>query len=230
MLRVRLVAWGLLFIIPILSSDLIWAQEYSVRPGANRYYQNPDFSQWVARFERPGREIFDRRFDIVNAVNLTQGMRVADVGAGTGLFTRLFADKVGPDGRVYAVDISRVFVENILRINKEQNINNVVGVVNTPKNVSLSPASVDLIFICDTYYHFEHPFDMMKSVREALRPGGSVVVIDFRKIPRFSSPWVMGHVRADRNQTIHEIEQIGFKLSESRDLLQSNFFLRFEKI
>jgi hypothetical protein len=86
--------------------------EASVRPGVNEPYLKPDLSVAgsVERFEREGREVYDRRAEIVNAARLQPGMRVADIGAGTGLFTFLFAEVVGPQGRVYAVDIAEPFV------------------------------------------------------------------------------------------------------------------------
>ena len=101
------------------------------------------------------------------------------------------------------------------------------GIVNSPRDVSLPPRSIDVAFICDTYHHFEYPGAMMQSIRAALKPGGSVVVIDFRKIPGFSTPWVMGHVRANEPTVVREIESVGFRLVEDRDFLRRNYFLRF---
>jgi predicted methyltransferase len=210
-----------------LTSGVLQAQEASVRPGINRHFVDPAFDQWVARFERPGREVYDRRHQIVAATGVRAGMVVADIGAGTGLFTRLFAGKVGDGGKVYAVDIAPAFVDNILRISQAQGQRNVEGVVNSAKSVALPPDSIDLAFICDTYHHFEYPRDMMASLHRALKPDGNVVIVDFRKIPGFSSPWVMGHVRADEPVVIDEIESAGFRLVEDRDLLRTNYFLRF---
>lgn len=75
----------------LIVASLSHAQEQSVRPGINRYYENPDWQQWVNTFERPGREVYDRRHAIVDATAVRPGMMVADIGAGTGLFTRLFS-------------------------------------------------------------------------------------------------------------------------------------------
>jgi predicted methyltransferase len=204
-----------------------YAQQPAVPPDINRRFANPDFDEWVQRFERPGREVYDRRYQIVAASGVTPGMAVADVGAGTGLFTRLFAQKVGQSGKVYAVDISPAFVDNIRRISREHGEHNVEAIVNSATQVFLPPQSVDLVFICDTYHHFEHPGAMMTSIRRALKPGGSVVVIDFRKVPGFSTPWVLGHVRADQATVVREIESAGFRLVEDRDFLKTNYFLRF---
>jgi len=205
------------------------AEEQSVRPGINSYYVNPDWQQWVNTFERPGREVYDKRFAIIDAAGVRPGMTVADIGAGTGLFTRLFADKVGPQGRVYAVDISRPFVENILRSSRDQGLTNVEGVVNSHKDVALSPASIDLAFLVDTYHHFEYPVSMLSSIHQSLRAGGTLIVIDFRRDPQHNSRWVMGHVRAGKNTVIDEITSSGFHLVDDKALLRTNYYLVFGK-
>jgi predicted methyltransferase len=196
-------------------------------PDINRPFVNPDFAEWLERFERPGREVYDRRFQIVAATGVKADMAVADIGAGTGLFTRLFADKVGKAGRVYAVDISRVFVDNIVRISRELGQTHVQGIVNSSSDAYLPPHSIDLAFICDTYHHFDHPRAMMESIRRALKPGGSVVIVDFRKVPGLTTPWIMGHVRANEELVVQEIEAAGYRLVEDRDFLRTNYFLRF---
>jgi predicted methyltransferase len=205
------------------------AQERSVSPGINQDYEDPNYRQWVATFERPGREVYDRRHEIVNVTGVRPGMVVADVGAGTGLFTRLFAPEVGHEGRVIAVDIAREFIENILRISRQQGLLNVEGVVDTATDVSLPAASVDLVFVCDTYHHFEYPQRMIESIYEALRPGGELVVIDFRRIPGYSPPWIIQHVRGGKPTVVKEVESAGFRLTEDRDFLRANYFLRFQK-
>jgi predicted methyltransferase len=206
------------------------AQEHSVRPGINRPYEAaPVYEQWRSVFERSGREIYDRRHEIVAAMALQPGVVVADIGAGTGLFTRLFAPRVQPGGRVLAIDISREFTANVLRTAREQGLDNVEGRVSSPTDTGLPPDSIDVAFVCDTYHHFEYPYKMLRSIHTALRPSGTLVVIDFRRIPGLSSPWVMEHVRAGKDAVTGEIESSGFMLVEEIDLLRSNFFLRFQK-
>lgn len=210
--------------------EIVQSQEQNVRPGVNQSYQDPDFQQWRAVFESPGREVFDRRHAIVDALKIKSGMKIADIGAGTGLFTQLFARSVGPEGQVYAVDISRNFVENIERRAHDNDLSNVQGVVNNAKSVNLPPESINLAFVCDTYHHFEYPLTTLQSIHNALRPGGTLVIIDFRRIPGFSSKWVMSHVRTGKQAVIEEIESRGFRLVEDNSLLQTNYFLRFLKI
>ena len=205
------------------------ADEQSVRPGINRHYENPDWQQWVATFESPGRELYDRRHDVVRATGVRPGMSVADIGAGTGLYTRLFAKRVAPAGEVFAVDISETFVQNILRTCREQGLTNVQGIVNPPRELPLPKRSIDLAFVAATYHHFEYPREMLGTIHRALRDDGRLVIIDFRRDPRISSRWVMGHVRSNRQGVIREVESSGFRLVADEPLLRTNYFLAFEK-
>jgi tRNA A58 N-methylase Trm61 len=105
------------------------AQEKSVRPGINKPFENPDVKEFIGKFEVESREIFTQRKEIVAVCKIKPGMAVADIGAGTGLFTRLFAKEVGSTGKVYAVDIAPNFIEHIEKTSKEAAIKNVAGVV-----------------------------------------------------------------------------------------------------
>jgi ubiquinone/menaquinone biosynthesis C-methylase UbiE len=213
----------------LLLALIATAQEQNVRPGINRHFEDPDWQQWVNAFERPGREVYDRRHAIVAASEVRPGMDVADIGAGTGLFTRLFARAVEPDGTVYAIDISRSFIDNILRTCHEQGLTNVQGIVNTQKDIGLPADSIDLAFITDTYHHFEYPQQTMASIHQALRSTGRVIIIDFRRDPRISSNWVMGHVRGNQAQVIREVQAAGFRLVDDKPLMRTNYFLEFVK-
>ena len=197
-------------------------------PAINRPYAEPQYEEWVERFERPGRELYDKRDAIVARLQLKPGMAVADIGAGTGLFTRLFAQAVKP-GKVYAVDIAQNFVDSIVRDARARGLTNIVGVVNDQSGTRLPQASIDLAFLADTYHHFEQPQAMLRSIHAALRPRGRLAVIDFRREPGKSSAWVMGHVRADQATVIKEIEAAGFKFSGEAGLLRDNYFLVFSR-
>ncbi len=208
-----------------------FAQEESVKPGINDAFKNPSVDEFIGRFEIESREVFAHREAIVKACGIKPGMTMADVGAGTGLFTRLFAAAVGEKGRVYAVDIAPKFVAHIEESARKAGVKNVTGVVATDRSVELPAASIDLAFICDTYHHFEFPLRTMESLHRALRPGGQVVVIDFERIEGQSSDWVLGHVRAGREVFTSEIVRSGFRLvGEQPGLLKENYFLRFEKV
>ena len=206
------------------------AQEKSVNPGINDSFRDPDVNEFTNRFEVESREIFARRREIVAACQIKPGETVADIGAGTGLFTRLFADAVGKKGRVIAVDISQKFLDHIASASREEGRRNVDTLLATAASTGLAPASIDVAFICDTYHHFEFPQKSMTSLFQAVRPGGRVILIDFRRIPGTSSDWVMNHVRAGQEVFEAEIVAAGFeKVSEEPELLQENYFVVFTK-
>lgn len=206
------------------------AEAPAVGPDMNAYYHGADAAHWREIFESSGREVFDQRFQIVEALGLTPGMRVADVGAGTGLYTLLFARAVGPAGKVYAVDISESFVAAIEARAVEYHVDNVIPVVNHQKGTALPPESVDLVFLADTYHHFEYPRSMLASIHQALVPEGALAIIDFRRLPGVSNPWILGHVRAGREEVIAEVEAAGFRFEDEPLKLRGNYFLRFRKV
>jgi predicted methyltransferase len=217
-----------MFILPVAALP---AQEKSVNPGINKVYEPPDLPDSVKRLESEGRDVYDHRQEVIAALALKPEMAVADVGAGTGLFTRLFSPLVGPKGKVYAVDISKEFIEHIEQLNREQKIENVVGIVCKQDSTELPKESVDLVFVSDTYHHFEYPQKTLRSIREALKPKGQMVVIDYKRIPGVSPDWILGHVRAGQEVFTKEIEEAGFKqIEERKDMLKESYYLRFEKI
>jgi ubiquinone/menaquinone biosynthesis C-methylase UbiE len=215
---------------PLLALALpLAAQEASVNPGINDSFQDPKPTEFVERFEKEGREVYDNRELIVAKLGLEPGMAVADVGSGTGLFTRLIAAAVGSAGKVYAVDIAKAFVDHTVLSSHARGLKHVEGIVCAPDDVRLPPASVDLVFLCDTYHHFEFPYRTMASVAKALKPGGRVVMIDFERIEGKSSDWILDHVRAGKEVFRQEIEDSGFAFVEELDLFEENYFLVFRK-
>ncbi len=198
-------------------------------PEINEQYRHPSYEQWRRGLESEGREVYERRLAIVDAVGLQPGMAVADVGAGTGLFTRLFAVRVGPQGRVFAVDIARAFVDGNLARARAARLSNVIGVVSTQADTRLEESSVDVVFVCDAFHHFEDPNAMLASIRRALRAGGTLVVVDFERIPGTSPDWILKHVRGGKEDFRREIEASGFRFSEERKLMRENYFLRFTR-
>ena len=200
----------------IVPTSRAWSQEKSVNPGINDSFRDPNVKKFIGRFEVESRELFARRHEIVAACQIKPGQTVADIGAGTGLFTRLFSDAVGKDGRVIAVEISQKFLDHIQATSREAGQRNVDTLLATADSTGLPPKSVDVAFICDTYHHFEFPLKTMVSLQRALKPGGRVVLVDFRRIPGTSSDWVLNHVRA--GQEVFEA-----------DLLRENYFVVFQK-
>ena len=151
-------------------------------PKINEPFKKPDVKGFIKKFETEDREVFAKRDEIVSALGLKPGMSVADVGAGTGLFTRLFADKVGTTGRVYAVDIAPRFLAHIAAEAKKRAQSPIVTVLGSQASTNLPRESVDLVFLCDVYHHLENPEKTLASIRQALKPEGRLVVIDFDRV------------------------------------------------
>jgi SAM-dependent methyltransferase/protein tyrosine phosphatase (PTP) superfamily phosphohydrolase (DUF442 family) len=207
--------------------------EESVRPGINDSFKDPELDpeDFIKRFEIESREVYSARMEVLKACDIQPGSTIADVGAGTGIYTRLFANQTGPSGWVYAVDISPRLLEHTLAQAKQRDQRNVTGVLCQDDSANLPPNSVDLVFICDTYHHFEYPQSTLASIFSALKPGGRLVVIDFHRIEGKSRPWLMEHVRAGQEVFRSEIESAGFKLKSDLDLagLEENYFMMFTK-
>jgi ubiquinone/menaquinone biosynthesis C-methylase UbiE len=214
----------------VFTALAVAAQEKSVRPGINDPFKDPDVKEFQGKFEVESREVYTQRERIVAACKLKAGMVAADVGAGTGLFTRLMAKEVGRDGQVYAVDIAPKFLEHVQKTSRDAGLKNVTPVLCSPDSVDLPPNAVDVAFVCDTYHHFEFPERTLLSLHRAVKPGGRVVVIDFHRIQGKSSDWTLKHVRAGQEVFEKEIVSAGFeKTDEVKDLLKDNYFVVFTK-
>lgn len=199
----------------------------------NAAYLSPDLDvkEWVDRFEVESREVYKYRNDIVDAIGLKPGQHVADVGAGTGLFVPLLAEKVGVQGKVYAVDISPMFIEYIANRTRERGLTQVETVLNGERSVNLPENSVDVIFTCDVYHHFTHFQDMLSTIRAALRQEGQFVVVDYDKVPGKSSEFVLQHIRDTKETFTDEIVAAGFEFVEEVQIpgFQETFMRRFVK-
>lgn len=208
-------------------------QEVSVQPGINdRYMKDIKVEEWVNNFEIESREIYKLRFRILDELHIKSGMVVADVGAGTGLFENLFAEVVGADGLVIAVDLVPEFLQLIRERAQQAGHSNIQTVLCDEDDVLLADQSVDLIFVCDTYHHFEYPRSTLKSMYDALKPGGEMILLDFIRKPGKSRAWVLGHVRAGEITFTAEILSAGFVLAKQQPddtFLTENYMVRFTK-
>ncbi|MEM7436059.1 MAG: methyltransferase domain-containing protein [Myxococcota bacterium] len=207
------------------------ADEPSVRPGINQPYFRTDALEKIgAVLEAESREVVERRDAIVEALGLDRATKVADIGAGTGLFTNAMAERVGPDGRVFAVDIVPSFLDRIRERAESAGLTQVTTVLGHERATMLPEGSVDVAFMCDTYHHIEYPQSYLRSLFETIRPGGELILIDFERIEGVTSPRVLAHVRAGKPTVIEEVSQAGFVLvAEVDGLLDENYFLRFAR-
>ncbi len=223
--------------------------EQSVKPGINdRFKGEMQVDEWVERFESESREVFQHRDAVIDALGIETGMHVADIGAGTGFYSFEFARRVGPEGRVHAVDIARPFLDRIEAEAADRELSNIRTIQCPENSTGLKSGSIDLAFICDTYHHFEFPMSTLGSLHRAMRPGSRVVIIDFVRhdvdagredakwmaLPQERRTWIAGHVRCDRQTIIDECRMAGFELADEQptsinQLLTENYALVFVK-
>lgn len=226
--------FGYLLILTFVQSlVIVWSGfavgQTSVAPGINDKFRKPKVRQFKKSFETESREIFAQREEIVRQSGLKEGDTVADVGAGTGFFSLLFAKVVGDKGRVYAVEISANFKKHIERQAKRAKLGQISTILCGEKDSGLPEASCDLIFVCDTYHHFEYPEPYLKSLHKALKSDGRLVVIDFDRVEGKSSEFVLKHVRASKAVFIDELKAAGFQVLAEKDFLKENFYLILKK-
>lgn len=205
-------------------------QQATITPTAKELNKSfdADASQWTQRFEHEGRAIYDKRFEILDAMALKPGMDVADIGAGSGLISRLIAQKVSPGGTVYAVDVAKNMVDYIAKTAEQEKITNLRAVLGDPHSPKLAPNSVDVICIIDAYHHFEYPGDMLAEINKALRPDGVLMLVDFKRIEGVSREYILKMVRAGEGTFTDEFLNAGFDLVERRDdMFPDNYLLKF---
>ncbi len=208
------------------------AQDQSVSEGINERFTDSrlDTGRSTSMFENENREVFSRRHDVLEAMNIERGMMVADVGAGSGFYIELMATAVGPEGRVYAVEIAPNWIDYLNDKVAAEGLDNVHVVLGGERSVGLPEGSIDLAFSSDTYHHFEYPQSSLASIYRALKPGGRWVVLDYDRIPGVTPAGRMNHLRLGKTEAIAEIEAAGFTLIEEANLdLTENYLAIFRR-
>ena len=198
--------------------------------GPPQHYDDP--KAMIAVFEAAQRDEWQQPDRVVKALPIERrDMVLADIGAGSGYFTFRFIPHVGARGRVYAIDVEVAMISAISQKMMSVRPGALAPILARPDDPYLPAGGIDLVFICDTYHHFEFPLATMRSIHKALKPRGQVVLIDFHRIKGVSSEWAMSHVRAGQEVFVQEIVDAGFKqVEEKKDMLKESYFLRFERV
>jgi ubiquinone/menaquinone biosynthesis C-methylase UbiE len=131
--------------------------------------------------ERPEREKEEAPSKAIDALDLKEGMVVADIGAGSGYYTSRMAGRVGPKGRVYATDIQPGMIELLDRRVKAEGLSNVTTILGTMEDPRLPPGAIDLAIMVDVYHELQQPQLFLQRLKEAFKPGGRLVLLEFRK-------------------------------------------------
>jgi predicted methyltransferase len=178
--------------------------------------------------ERPGRDKEQRPDEVVRKMGLKDGDTVADIGAGTGYFTRRLAKAVAPSGRVYAVDIQPEMIR-LLKSNVEKaGLTNVVPILGTGDDPKLPKDSLDWILLVDVYHEFQQPKAMLAKMREALRATGRLALIEYR-LEGTSAVHIHEEHRMSPEQVLAEWQPAGFRLARRFEFLPTQHFFVLEK-
>ena len=209
----------------VLTAAIAAQQRPGVHPVSGRQiapvmgYQG---AEWLERGERSEEEEPELA---LNVLKIPKGAAVADIGAGSGYMTERLAARVGPDGRVYANDLQPQMLYLLSRRLEQRRITNVTLVQGTVDDPKLAPGSVDLALMVDVYHELSQPQAILRRLREALRPGGRLVLLEYRK----EDPSIP--IRYEHKMSVAEakleVEAEGFTLSKVDEALPRQHILIF---
>ena len=199
--------------------------------GIGKYYMRREIAgvmghQAMMWLERPSREVEEEPDTTVEQLELQSGDTVADIGAGSGYFSFRIAKQV-PQGKVYAVDIQPEMLDAVSFFKEENGITNVETILGQEDSPNLPEASIDLAFMVDAYHEFSYPREMMEGIVKALKPGGRVVLLEYRK----ENPLIMIKPlhKMTQKQVKKELKAVGLKWQTTKEFLPEQHFLVFSK-
>jgi len=209
----------------LLFAAMLAAQMPGTHPVSGRRYAPVMGYQGVPWLERPERAEEEDPDLAISILKIPKGAIVADIGAGSGYMTIRMAQRVGPTGRVYANDLQPQMLDILGRRLAEERISNVTLVQGTVDDPKLPPASLDLEILVDVYHEFSRPQAMLQRLREALKPDGRLVLLEYRK----EDPSIP--IRPEHKMSVAEakleVEHEGFTLSKVDEALPRQHILIF---
>ena len=200
--------------------------------GIGKFYMGREIAQVMGHqganwLERPEREKEERPDLAIQALKLKPGEAVADIGAGTGYYTRRLARLVGDRGTVYAVEIQQEMLDLLTNKLAQLKIHNVKPVLGTIKDPKLPAAAVDMALLVDVYHEFDYPYEMVRSLCASLKPGGRLVFVEFRgedpNVP-IKTVHKMTELQVKKEMAIHALEWV-----ETNESLPWQHILVFRK-
>jgi ubiquinone/menaquinone biosynthesis C-methylase UbiE len=215
----------------VIACTLAAAAQQAARPGfhpiSGRQYANVMSYRGADWLDREERDIEEDPDAALEALDLAPGLVVADVGAGSGYMTVRMAQRVGAEGRVYATDIQPEMIELLEERLADERITNVVPVLGLVDDPKLPDSAIDLELLVDVYHELSEPQKMLRGLRRALKPGGRLVLLEYRKEDP-SVPILELH-KMSVEQAKLEVEAEGFELTRVDERLPRQHILVFTK-
>ena len=221
----------MIFRLPVLSAVLAFtlvpspparAQAPGGQHGVHRLHEDP--KAYIAALEDPKRDEYQKPHEVMQALEIKDGEVVADIGAGSGYFTVRLAHHAGAAGRVYAVDVSPDMIRHLHRRVRDMKLLNVSPIL-APPDDPLLPQPVDRFLIVDVWHHIEDQAGYLALMKQHLKPGGQVVMIDFHKRDLPVGPPVS--MKIAREDLVKQMEEAGFRLVREHTFLPYQYFLVF---
>lgn len=201
------------------------ADEPSAKPRTPAPVMSYHGAEWL---ERPEREQEERPDEVIKAMGLKPGDVVADIGCGTGYFSRRMAKAVAPGGKVFAVDIQPEFLDMVKEYCAKENVTNVVPVLGDEDDPKLPKGGIDWILLVDVYHEFQQPEPMLEKMLECLKPDGKVALIEYRLLGETAQHIKVEH-RMSVRQVLDEWHPAGFELVDLLEFLPSQHFFIFRR-
>jgi ubiquinone/menaquinone biosynthesis C-methylase UbiE len=200
--------------------------------GSGRFYMGREIAfvmghQGAGWLERPEREKEEQPNKLLKLLDLKPGMIVADIGAGSGYYTFRLAEKVGPKGKVLAVDIQKEMLDIIRKRMKKDKVENIEPVLGGESDPKLPANGVDLILMVDVYHEFTCPYEMTEALIKALKPGGRLAFVEFRREDE-KVPILLAHKMTEK-QVLAEMAPHPLKHVKTIDSLPWQHVILFEK-
>ena len=183
-------------------------------------YQKAD---WL---EREGRAELEKPEMVIQAMEIREGMTVAEIGAGTGFFSRRLAKAVGPSGKVYAEDIQPEMLDLLKQNIAKEGITNIIPVLGTETDPKLPAKGIDRILLVDVYHELQKPEPMLAAIRDSLAPGGTVTLVEYRLEGETAAHINIKH-RMSVDQVLAEWTGAGFLLLNQIETLPSQHLFIF---
>ena len=196
------------------------AAQAQVRPSHGRLFPPED----LGVLEGPDRDAWQEPELIMDALGIFDGAVVADVGAGGGWFTVRLAQRVGPNGLVYAEDIQPQMIESINRRVRRAGLTNVQAIIGTPSNPML-PEPIDALLMVEVYSQIEDPVTLLRNVMPRLKPGGRVGIVEYRLDGGGPGPPL--DERVEPETVIRDAQAAGFRLLAREDEFRYQYLLVF---
>lgn len=203
--------------------------EHAKADGATSHRKFDDAAHWSSVFDDPKRDGWQKPDEIVAALKLEPGMDVADIGAGTGYFSRRLSSAVGESGSVFVVEVEPNLVAHLRERADVEKTANVVPVLASLDNPRLPPASIDLALFVDAYHHVDGRRSYLARVRRSLRAGGRVAIVEWKPGKNPVGPQEEDHKLA-REQVVREMTGAGFELLDAPDFLPHQHFVIFRMV